>query len=241
MITLEQAKELVALLENGQQDEANQIVQMLASQSYNTLFNEVGKVTRVLHSGLSEFRLDPRLSQLTQQDLPDAQGRLNYVVSMTETAANRTMDAVDAAFPIADSLAERTGAILPVWQKLFNREMELGEFKSLCLELDEFLKSTEQQSDQLRSQLTEILMSQDFQDLTGQIIRRVTGLVGEVEEHLINIMKSFGMTEVENPLQEQDLRAQAICAEGPIHDREKRADVVQSQDDVDDLLSSLGF
>ncbi|MGL4466130.1 MAG: protein phosphatase CheZ, partial [Plesiomonas shigelloides] len=72
MITLEQAKELVALLENGQQEEANQIVQMLASQSYNTLFNEVGKVTRVLHSGLSEFRLDPRLSQLTQQDLPDA-------------------------------------------------------------------------------------------------------------------------------------------------------------------------
>ncbi|MGL5758617.1 protein phosphatase CheZ [Plesiomonas sp.] len=239
MITLEQARELVSLLEAGQQDEANQIITMLAANNYNTLFNEIGKVTRVLHTGLSEFQLDPRLNQLTQQDLPDAQGRLNYVVSMTESAANRTMDAVDAAFPIADGLAKQIDAILPVWQKLFNREMELGEFKTLCMELDIFLKLTQQQSDQLRTQLTEILMSQDFQDLTGQIIRRVTGLVGEVEQHLITIMKSFGMSENTQP--EESTRAQAISAEGPIHDRDKRSDVVQNQDDVDDLLSSLGF
>ncbi|MGL4350905.1 MAG: protein phosphatase CheZ [Plesiomonas sp.] len=239
MITLEQARELVSLLEAGQQDEANQVITTLAANNYNTLFNEIGKVTRVLYSGLSEFKLDPRLNQLTQQDLPDAQGRLNYVVSMTESAANRTMDAVDAAFPIADGLAQQIEAILPVWQKLFNREMELGEFKTLCIELDTFLKLTQQQSDQLRTQLTEILMSQDFQDLTGQIIRRVTGLVGEVEQHLITIMKSFGMPENEQP--EEITREQAISAEGPIHDREKRSDVVQNQDDVDDLLSSLGF
>ncbi|MGL5007936.1 MAG: protein phosphatase CheZ [Plesiomonas sp.] len=239
MITLEQARELVSLLEAGQQDEADQIITTLATSDYNVLFNEIGKVTRVLHSGLSEFQLDPRLNQLTQQDLPDAQGRLNYVVSMTENAANRTMDAVDAALPIADGLAQQIEAILPVWQKLFNREMELGEFKTLCIELDTFLKLTQQQSDQLRTQLTEILMSQDFQDLTGQIIRRVTGLVGEVEEHLITIMKSFGMPESE---QHTELtHEQAISAEGPIHDREKRTDVVQNQDDVDDLLSSLGF
>ncbi|MGL6296114.1 MAG: protein phosphatase CheZ, partial [Plesiomonas sp.] len=112
-------------------------------------------------------------------------------------------------------------------------------FKTLCIELDTFLKLTQQQSDQLRTQLTEILMSQDFQDLTGQIIRRVTGLVGEVEQHLITIMKSFGMPENEQP--EEITREQAISAEGPIHDREKRSDVVQNQDDVDDLLSSLGF
>ncbi|MDP4945180.1 MAG: protein phosphatase CheZ, partial [Alishewanella sp.] len=173
LITLEQAKELVQLLEIGEQEVANQLVQQLGTPGSSELFAEVGKITRQLHDSLKNFRIDPALSNILQEDIPDAKKRLNHVIDMTEQAANRTMDAVESCLPIADEITKQLGQLMPQWQKLMQRDLPLAEFKALCHNIDGFLQKTSSESLRLNSLLTDVLMAQDFQDLTGQILRRV--------------------------------------------------------------------
>lgn len=242
LITLEQAKELVRLLELGRQDEADMMLAGICQPNANAIFDQLGHLTRQLHTSLQEFRLDPRIPDLAAKDIPDARDRLNYVIDMTDKAANKTMDAVDACMPLSDKLSDNIQAVLPAWDALMSRQIEIGQFKSLCHQLDDFIKNTEQDADTLRSLLTDILMAQDFQDLTGQMIRKVITLVQEVETKLIEILKVFGDSAATSGSTSQNQQAgRNIEAEGPIINKELRTDVVNSQDDVDDLLSSLGF
>ena len=178
-ISLEQARQLVVYLENGEQEKADQLIIDAASQEQSELFAEVGKLTRQLHDALKNFELDTRLSDLTTDALPDAKQRLNYVMEMTENAANKTMDAVEASLPIAQELADEIAHIKPTWDRLMSREIELGEFKTLCHSLDKFMSHSHTKTDELQGLMTNVLMAQDFQDLTGQVIRRVIELVRE--------------------------------------------------------------
>jgi len=247
-ISLEQARQLVVYLENGEQEKADQLIIDAASQEQSELFAEVGKLTRQLHDALKNFELDTRLSDLTTDALPDAKQRLNYVMEMTENAANKTMDAVEASLPIAQELADEIAQIKPTWDRLMSREIELGEFKTLCHSLDKFMSHSHTKTDELQGLMTNVLMAQDFQDLTGQVIRRVIELVREVEDSLIHLLTAFGNHElggekIKTPAKVETPPAQDTLAgpEGPIIDKESRDDVVNGQDDVDDLLSSLGF
>ena len=239
MISLEQAKEMVELLENGQQEEANQIVLSIFQGMENPMLQEVGSLTRHLHDALDQFRTDPRLGEIAREEIPDARDRLEYVIAKTETAANRTMDAVESSLPIADNLHECLLQVRPTWNELMRGRIELAEFKALCHRIDELLIQVEGDSTELRSQLTDILMAQDFQDLTGQIITRVITLVREVEDRLVEILTAFGIEQSE--IQSEKAKKASSEAEGPILNPHEREDAVSSQDDVDDLLSSLGF
>jgi len=249
-ITLEQARQLVVFLENGEQDKANQLILETASQEQSQLFAEVGKLTRQLHEALKSFELDTRLTDITTDAIPDAKKRLNYVMEMTENAANKTMDAVEASLPLAQEIADEIADIKPTWDRLMNREIELGEFKSLCHSIDKFMSSSHHKTDELQMLMTNVLMAQDYQDLTGQVIRRVIELVREVEESLIHLLTAFAAQGEVEPAQlteqpeetEDSIVAQTLAGpEGPIIDKESRNDVVSDQDEVDDLLSSLGF
>jgi len=246
-ITLEQARQLVVFLENGEQDKADQLILETASQEQSELFAEVGKLTRQLHEALKSFELDTRLADITTDAIPDAKKRLNYVMEMTENAANKTMDAVEASLPLAQEIADEIAGIKPTWDRLMNREIELGEFKSLCHSIDKFMSSSHHKTDELQTLMTNVLMAQDYQDLTGQVIRRVIELVREVEESLIHLLTAFadqGEVDVaEKPKEIEDsIVAQTLAGpEGPIIDKETRDDVASDQDEVDDLLSSLGF
>lgn len=244
-ITLEQAQKLVNLLTAGQQEEADHFFLELKDKSNEGLFNSVGRLTRQLHESLHDFQLDPRIEQLTADELPDAQNRLQYVIERTEDAANRTMDAVEASLPLADKLSTQLSGIAPEWDKLMSRDIELTEFKALCHQVDKFMKQAQGDSAHLQTLLTEVLMAQDFQDLTGQVIRRVIELVQEVEVSLIELLQVFGdqeqtRAERSNP-DSKKLSSNPTGPEGPVINPEKRDDVVKGQDEVDDLLSSLGF
>ncbi|MDN3697862.1 MULTISPECIES: protein phosphatase CheZ [Vibrio] len=239
MISLEQAKQLVQLLENDEQQEANLLVKNIYEGSDNLMLQQIGSLTRDLHSSLTQFNLDERMSEIANDEIPDARDRLQYVIDKTEVAANKTMDAVDRCLPIADNLHECLVQVRPQWNELMHGRIELSEFKALCHRIDSLLVQVEGDSTELRGQLTEILMAQDFQDLTGQIIRRVITLVAEVEGRLVEILTVFGTSPTtEEPNKEKKSSTEA---EGPILNPEEREDAVASQDDVDDLLSSLGF
>ncbi|MCJ8315884.1 protein phosphatase CheZ [Idiomarina sp.] len=242
-ISLEQAKELVSLLEEGKQQQANQLLEDVYNRRNDKLFTSVGQLTRDLHEALQDFQLDPRIVQMTEDDLPDAQNRLQYVIQKTEDAANRTMDAVEACLPMADDMHQRVESVMPVWNRLMSNDIQLNEFKSLCHQVDDVLKRCGENMPQVHGLMTEVLMAQDYQDITGQVIRRVIQLVEDVEKNLIELLKIFGKEEArrEADKAESSKQKSANEAEGPIIDADKRDDVVGGQDEVDDLLSSLGF
>ncbi|WP_438864954.1 protein phosphatase CheZ [Neptunicella sp.] len=244
-ISLDDARKLVSLLEAGDQDGANQLLETVSINGSVELFSEVGKLTRQLHDSLNNFQLESRIADLANEDIPDAQSRLNYVIETTEQAANRTMDAVDTCMPIAEQINSGIKNIMPEWKKLMTRQLELNEFKTLCYDLDGFLEQSLAESDKLSNLLTEVLMAQGYQDITGQVIRRVMELVKEVEDSLVHMLTMFSMPEAIDTSAKKDKElakdSDKMKAEGPIIDAESRDDVVSGQDDVDDLLSSLGF
>ena len=238
LLSLLQAKAIVKHLEKDEISAANEVIKS-ANTPQNGVFEQVGELTRDLHEALVSFQNDTRLVDMAGQDLPDAQDRLNYVIEMTDKAANKTMDAVDACFPIADKMISELENVMPHWQKLMEKDLALGEFKILCHQLDAMLKNSTNGTLTLRASLTDILMAQDFQDLTGQMIRRVISLVQEIESKLVGILTVCHIDEPEEKSNKNNVNT--IEAEGPILNAEERDDVVNGQDDVDDLLSSLGF
>ena len=183
------------------------------------------------------FQVDSRLNDLANADIPDAKERLNYVITRTEEAANKTMDAVESIFPVVDNIQTQIKTVNPLWDKLMKNDLGVEEFKVLCKDIDALLKNTDRDTAHMHALMTDVLMAQDFQDLTGQVIRKVIDLVREVEDSLINMLTAFGITsdEIAKPKVGENL------VEGPIVNAEERDDVVADQDDVDDLLSSLGF
>ncbi|MFT5755319.1 MAG: chemotaxis protein CheZ [Alteromonadaceae bacterium] len=239
-VSLEQAKLLVEYLETNQQDKADDLIAEIQNPINTELFAEIGKLTRQLHDSLMNFQVDSRLNDLANADIPDAKERLNYVISRTEEAANKTMDAVEAIFPVVDKIQKQVEDVNPLWTKLMHNELNMDEFKSLCIDIDALLTTTNAETDHMKTLMTDVLMAQDFQDLTGQVIRKVIDLVVEVEEGLINMLTAFGITS--NAGAEKSLpKVGDNLVEGPIVNTKERTDVVEDQDDVDDLLSSLGF
>ncbi|GAC15871.1 protein phosphatase CheZ [Aliiglaciecola lipolytica] len=247
-LSLDDAKKLVELLENGENQAASELLEEASLTNSVELFAEVGKLTRQLHDSLNSFQLDPRISNLANEDIPDAQSRLTYVIETTEKAANTTMDAVEASMPIAEKLHDGIAKLLPEWKKLMTRQLQLGEFKTLCYDLDTLLEESTVDTAKLNELLTEVLMAQGYQDLTGQVIRRVIELVKEVEDSLVHMLTVFGapdtaalFSKIDENAHKSETKSDKVKAEGPIIDAETRDDVVSGQDDVDDLLSSLGF
>ena len=246
-ISLEDAKKLVDLIENGNNQEAYELIEQAGDKNSAELFAEVGKLTRQLHDSLNNFQLDPRIADIATESIPDAQSRLTYVMEATEEAANKTMDLVDSCMLVATDLNAGIVNLQPEWQKLMVRELKLGEFNQLVKNMDDFLKSGADRTTNLTDLLTEVLMAQGYQDLTGQVIRRVIELVKEVEDSLVDMLTIFGGLELKDKKQVNekpnisDNEADNVKAEGPILDADSREDVASNQDDVDDLLSSLGF
>lgn len=240
-MSIEDAKTLVMLLENGDNQGAQTLLNAVSEHNSIELFAEVGKLTRQLHDSLNNFQLDERIANLATEEIPDAKSRLMYVIETTEQAANRTMDLVDSCMPIAQNLSSGITTILPEWKKLMSRQLQLGEFNTLCHDLDAFLEVGSTESAKLTELLTEVLMAQGYQDLTGQVIRRVIDLVKVVEDNLVHMLTMFGNAKTSEKTKTSDKQADSIKAEGPIIDADNRDDVASDQDDVDDLLSSLGF
>ncbi len=246
-VQLDLARQLVEQLEAGDRAGADEVIRQLRLPYERELFDELGKLTRELHETLNSFRGDSRLLELTRDEIPDAKERLNYVVSMTEQAAHRTLNALDESMPIAESLHSRSLQLTEQWGRFRSRELSVDEFRELAREMDDFLAASGHETERLKSLMSEILMAQDYQDLTGQIIRRVIRLVQEVEENLVGLIRLSSArmepSKAVKPVAAEEPLAPDTKGHGPIvpNTQDSVADIVSGQDDVDALLSSLGF
>lgn len=197
----------------------------------------VGQLTRALHDNLRELGYDRRLEKAARE-VPQARDRLAYVAVMTEQAAERSLNATEIAKPIQDRLAAEASGLSGRWQQLFDGQgygqFETDAFKQLVTQTRNYLDDVPNRINATNAQLLDIMMAQDFQDLTGQVIKKITEMVQNLEQELVRLL-------LDNIPADKRGEASAGLMNGPVVNPEGRSDVVTNQNQVDDLLASLGF
>lgn len=202
-ILLEDITNFMNAVSQGDFESADKIMNSLIQKSQSELFKEVGKVARKLHDSLKSFKevIDPRLKEIATEQMPRAVDQLQMVIEKTEEAANKTMEIVEKYILIMDNLADHI------------RQLQGPE---------ESVKFLKEFKNTLEDDLTEILTTQSFQDLTGQILKKVITLVGEIEVELVRLIKTFGLKIEEKQTTQREIER-------------------VTQEEVDELLKEFGF
>ena len=235
----QKAELLLDNLEQGKVGTAVQELLQINDARNDSLFRQIGVITRGLHDAISNL-------EFANSDLGDAerdvQARVSYVINLTQDAANKTMDLAEESTPIAAELGTASTALRADWRKLASREMNAAEFRELYKRIDEFLAYAEDKSNKLHGNLTDIVVTQGYQDLSGQVLQKIVNMLDVTETNLVNLLAMAAkMQDVSgSPNTHQDTREEKkdIIAEGPLPDS---ASSLKNQAEVDDLLSNLGF
>lgn len=214
-IKLEQVKELLVTLEQQNYDAASRMLDEIVAHRDHDLLHQVEEIAHNLHETLDGFGDDSKLLHHTKQDLPDTTERLQYVIETTEEASNKTLSSAENGLAVLETLADS-------------------------------IDGTSQQKliEDAKHELNEIIMAQSFQDLTGQVLNRVIMLVGSVEQSLVDLIEKSGIQLDEIVLSQpsaQEQKSQEMKGLGPNVTQSSQKNVVQSQEDVDDLLDDLGI
>ncbi|MGI4855347.1 MAG: protein phosphatase CheZ [Janthinobacterium lividum] len=205
----------------------------------------IGGLMRMLRDSMRELGLDKQVEQAADA-IPDARDRLRYIATMTEQAAERALNATDVAMPLADQLGKDAGALDRRWQEWYDAPQDTEKARALVVETRGFLQLVPAQSTAINQQLMEIMLAQDFQDLTGQVIKKVMDMVHHIEQQLLAVL-------LENISPERRAELISIVGGGPKAEgpgsllngpqvnTDGRTDIVTDQTQVDDLLTELGF
>jgi len=242
---------LLNKLEGDHYEEAMEVINRLVEVRDQSVFTAVGNLTRALHEAIKNVNVDADFTSepttISASDMTDASDRLSYVITMTKSAADNTLERVESSVPIAVGLGRQAGELRTHWQRyrgdtpaVLDPEFQQG--------MDDFFANVDDGMVKLREFLQDILLEQAYQDLTGQVLERVIALIKGVEHDLVELVKIAGQVEtlaglVEEAGEERRQRPakKGIEAEGPMVGSGTRAEVVAGQDEVDELLSNLGF
>ncbi|MFT6600395.1 MAG: chemotaxis protein CheZ [Alloalcanivorax sp.] len=228
--------------------EARQVAAHEGAQS-DDLVVRIGQLTRMLRESMRELGLDKEVEKAAEA-IPDARARLNYVASMTEQAADRALNAVDRAQPLQNEIESRAESLDQQWQTWFENPMELDQARQLVNDTRGYLAAVPAMTRDTSKELLEIMMAQDFQDLTGQVIKKMMEVILEVENQLLQVLlESVPEGEERDALKQRmedrnaadtRKREEATLVNGPQLTAEGDG-IVSNQDQVDDLLDELGF
>jgi chemotaxis protein CheZ len=228
---------LQGALDGGDAAAFRHAFEALSEQMDAGLLPELKRLTATAQSALARFSAEARLDSLAGHEVPDARKRLTHVVKLTDEAAHRTMDLVDSCVPLVDESARGAALLLESWAS--HGDSDLAMASLWPQRAATFLERTRSNSEALRANLSELLMAQGYQDITGQIIRSVISLVDELEQVLGKLVKIAEGSEVTSivrslpsvPSWERGLGPQVAGLESP--------DAVAGQDDIDALLSQM--
>ncbi len=190
------------------------------------VFQQLGTITRLLHDTMQQLGVMPKL-QSAAEGLPDARSRLSYIATKTADAANKVLNSVDQAKTEHNAIAEATRGIAS--------QIVADPVKAVASgAVMNFVHSVEESTSRIDNHLTDIMMAQDFHDLTGQVVQKVVKLANDLEDSLVKLLVQV----VPEGVREQ---VDPNVLNGPVVNPEGRTDVVSDQGEVDDLLASLGF
>ena len=207
------------------------------------IINRIGQLTRTLRESMRELGLDTQVEKAAVA-IPDARDRLEYVASMTEQAAERALNSIEIAKPLQEQLQKDAQALEGRWQQWFDAPMEIDDARQIVRDTRTYLQELPSVTQATNTQLMEIMLAQDFQDLTGQVIKKIMDVVYNIEQQLLAVL-------LENISPERRAEIQAVVSgtvgsgdtllNGPQVNPTQHTDVVADQEQVDDLLTSLGF
>ncbi len=200
-------------------------------QSDKPMFERLGGIVRLLHDSLRELGYDKALTEASSQ-IVDAQDRLEYVATLTEQAANKVLNTLDEGMPAQDVLSKRAKDMDSRWTALFDGKLSLEEFKALAGDSRQFAQAVAEATEAEKARLLEIMMAQDFQDITGQLIKKVVNITKTVEHELAQLLRDNAPAEVREKLAQKPV---------PLMQGPSVPSVALDQDNVDDLLADLGF
>lgn len=203
------------------------------AEAGSDVYAQVGHLTRQLHDTLHELGYDRSIEKAVGK-MPDARDRLNYISTLTEQAAAKTLNAAEAAKPIQESLETGARQLSERWQLMVDGKLSVDEFKQLVAKTREHLQDVPLKTKATHAQLMDIIMAQDYQDLTGQVIKKLAETVQQLENQLLQMLIASASEEKKKEMGDHLLNGPVVNAEG-------RTDVVTSQAQVDELLESLGF
>ena len=203
------------------------------STSHDEVLSRIGHMTRALHESLRGLGLD-KLLEKAASDIPDARDRLDYVARLSEQAAKRVLDATDAANPLQDGIDADAAELSQAWRSLLASDSVSLDVRALAERTVAGLDASRVAAAATRGHLMDIMMAQDFQDLTGQVIKRITGIAQNLEQQLVQMLVDFAPAEVKREFDNGLLNGPQVKPEG-------NSEVVADQGQVDDLLDSLGF
>lgn len=204
-------------------------------QQQQAMYQELGQMTRSLHKGLLDIGDQAGLTRAAGQ-IPDTRERLAYVLSMTEQAVSRVLNAVDTLSPAIQAQGNRAEALLAAWEQCADKRRDSAEFRQTLADTLDYLRATKTQSDSAHERLLEIIMAQEFQDLTGQVIKKVVDLASEMETKLLDLLRLIAPAGATVKKQDDGL------LNGPAMPSAVAANqAISSQADVDRLLDELGF
>lgn len=201
---------------------------------HDVMLARVGHITRTLHDSLRELGFDKVLEQVSI-DIPDVKDRLNYVAKMTEQAAQRVLNATDTAIPLQERIDAGADEVLKGWKTTLSEPFSESSYRDMATLTMQCLVDMRQDTSATKQQLLDIMMAQDFQDLTGQVVRKITDLTHVLEKQLVCLLVDFAPAEAR-----KDNRGSGLL-NGPQVNAANKSDVVVDQEQVDDLLDSLGF
>ena len=205
-----------------------------ATETHDEVLSRIGHMTRALHDSLRGLGLDKLIEQAAS-DIPDARDRLDYVARMSEQAAQKVLNATDAAGPLQDGIDAGARDLAGAWSALLAAPAASEqEWRALAARTVAGLGDTRAATQGTKAHLMDIMMAQDFQDLTGQVITKVTAIAHNLELQLVQMLVDFAPAEVRREYDNGLLNGPQINPDG-------NSDIVANQGQVDDLLDSLGF
>ncbi len=207
-------------------DDLNTLAPPVAAAASPEVFHQLGLITRQLHDTLTQLGVMPRLQQAAN-GLPDARSRLSYIAQKTGDAANKVLNSVDMAKAEHQRISTETRRVAAAIVQDPVRAVATGAVIN-------FVGDVEAATERIDRHLTDIMMAQDFHDLTGQVVAKVVALAADLEDSLVKLL-------VQAAPAEQVQRVESAMLNGPVVNPEGRSDVVADQGEVDDLLASLGF
>jgi chemotaxis protein CheZ len=204
-------------------------------EEHAAMFERLGGIVRLLHDSLRELGYDKALTEASTQ-IVDAQDRLEYVASLTEQAANKVLNTLDEGMPAQDQLSQQAKDMENRWADLFAGKLSVDQFKALAGDTRTFTEFVSEATEKEKARLLDIMMAQDFQDITGQLIKKVVIITKTVENELAQLLRDNAPAEMREKLAKKEHQAPAPLMQGP-----SVPDVALDQDNVDDLLAELGF
>ncbi|WP_288377919.1 protein phosphatase CheZ [uncultured Massilia sp.] len=207
-----------------------------AGDGEHGMFERLGGIVRLLHDSLRELGYDKALTEASSA-IVDAQDRLEYVATLTEQAANKVLNTLDEGMPAQDLLSKQAKDMETRWSDLFSGKLSLDEFKALAGDSRQFAAAVNVATEAEKARLLEIMMAQDFQDITGQLIKKVVKITQTVESELAQLLRDNAPAELKEKLAKKD----APPAAAPLMQGPSVPEAALDQTNVDDLLADLGF